>query len=338
MGKDAGWSVFFSDERRYADLINGFALEGRQIVKETDVREMDTKLFLKVPFLRRNQFLGKFRDISRRIIFGINFVIVGLENQEEKDYAYPVRNMLYDAGEYEKQLSKIKKLVRRSSKPSTQDDAGAPEESSHPAKLSRGEYMYGFRRTDRLHPVVTFLLYAGEEPWDAPLDLWGILDFTDVPEEMKRYIQNYKVNLIDIRRLEDTSMLQTDVRHVFDFIRCSNDKTRLKDLVENEKYFQHMDEDAFDVTANYAHINELDMSMEDYHAEGGINMCKAIQEMIEDGRNEGRSEGYASGRNDGYADGELKGKITIYVQELHLSPEEISQKLGVDTETVQKYL
>jgi hypothetical protein len=198
--------------------------------------------------------------------------------------------------------------------------------------------------------VVTFLLYAGEEPWDAPLDLWGILDFTDVPEEMKRYVQNYKVNLIDIRRLEDTSMLQTDVRHVFDFIRCSNDKTRLKDLVENEKYFQHMDEDAFDVMANYAHINELDMSMEDYHAEGGINMCKAIQEMMEDSRNEGyasgrndgyasgRNDGYADGRNDGYADGELKGKITIYVQELHLTPEEISQKLGVDTETVQKYL
>jgi hypothetical protein len=42
MGKDAEWSVFLSDERRYADFINGFALNGQQLVTEDDIQELDT--------------------------------------------------------------------------------------------------------------------------------------------------------------------------------------------------------------------------------------------------------------------------------------------------------
>jgi hypothetical protein len=78
---------------------------------------------------------------------------------------------------------------------------------------------------------------------------------------------------------------------VFDFIRCANDKAKLKELVGCEPYYQHMDEDPFDLTVNYAHVNGLDMTMETYkNEEGGLNMCKAIEEMIADGRDEGRME------------------------------------------------
>ena len=41
---------------------------------------------------------------------------------------------------------------------------------------------------------------------------------------------DYKINLVEIRKLEDTSVFKTDVRQVFDFIRCSNDKNALKKL------------------------------------------------------------------------------------------------------------
>jgi hypothetical protein len=250
MKKDAGWNVFFSDERRYADFVNGCACRGQQAVTAEDVQETDTRISLRMRLDRRQGYVNKFRDMARRVIFGVNFVIIGLEDQEEKDYAYPVRNMFYDVGEYEKQLRKIRKQLRRNRK-----------------GLSSGELLYGFRGIDRLKPVVTFLLYAGEEPWERPMDLWDMLDFTDIPLEMKQYIQNYKVNLIDIRRMEDTSVFQTDLRQVFDFIRCSNDKIKLKSLVENEPYFQHMDEDAFEVTTNYAHVDKLNMNMEEYQEE-----------------------------------------------------------------------
>jgi hypothetical protein len=108
---------------------------------------------------------------------------------------------------------------------------------------------------------------------------------------MQDKIQNYKINVIDIRRMKDTSMFQTDIAEVFDFIRYSNDKEKLKELVESKSYFQHMEEDAFDVAVNYSCAQELGFAKEEYEEGGRVNMCVAIQEMMKDSRDEGILEG-----------------------------------------------
>lgn len=64
----------------------------------------------------------------RRSAFGVNFVLMGIENQEEIDYALPLRTMSYDVAEYEKQATEIRREVRNSME-----------------KLCAGEYLYGFR-------------------------------------------------------------------------------------------------------------------------------------------------------------------------------------------------
>ena len=94
-------------------------------------------------------------------------------------------------------------------------------------------------------------------PWDGPQSLHDILDFTDIPEPLKEMTAEYKINVIDVRRMENTSIFQTDVRQVFDFIRCSEDKRKLAELVNNDSYFQNMDEDAFDVVSRYTNSREL---------------------------------------------------------------------------------
>ena len=84
MGKDGGWKTYFNDNRRYADLINGIGCHGKQLVKETDLQEEDVTA------------KEKSRDMLRKVGFGTSFVIIGIENQEEKDYSLPLRNMFYD--------------------------------------------------------------------------------------------------------------------------------------------------------------------------------------------------------------------------------------------------
>ena len=91
--------------------------------------------------------------------------------------------------------------------------------------------MYGFKKDSKLHPVITFMIYSGKEPWDGPRSLHDIIDFTDIPEELKGLVQNYKVNLIEIRKWKDTSVFKTDIRQVFDFIRYSKNKEQVKKLV-----------------------------------------------------------------------------------------------------------
>ena len=41
------------------------------------------------------------------VTFRINFAIVGIENQDEIDYEFPVRIMEYDVARYRRQISDI---------------------------------------------------------------------------------------------------------------------------------------------------------------------------------------------------------------------------------------
>ena len=58
------------------------------------------------------------------------------------------------------------------------------------------EFISGICKTDRFLPVVTLVLYYGEEDWDGPMCLHDMLD---IPEEIKKYINDYRLNIIQIK-------------------------------------------------------------------------------------------------------------------------------------------
>ena len=283
MRKDTGWKGFLSDDARYADVINGIGCKGEQVVKEEDLQEMDTQtgMFRGSKFIHRFSQLGKgnvkVRDCLRKVAFGTNFAIIGIENQETMDYSIPLRNMSYDVDAYERQAKKIRKETRKKYN-----------------GLSAGEYLYGFKKDDKLLPAVTFILYSGSMAWEGPKTLHEILDFTDIPEGLKEMVADYQINLVEIRELEDTSVFKTDVKQVFDFIRCSNDENALKELVEADDYYKNMEEDAFDVAVQYTNATELIEAKEYYEKDGEVDMCKALTDLIESGRQEGRQEEMAN--------------------------------------------
>lgn len=266
MKKDNCWKMYLEDNSRYADIINGIGCRGRQVVAGTDLEETDT------------ESQGKARDLLRRVAFGVNFLIVGIENQETVDYKFPLRNMNYDVIGYQKEAKKIRKNIRK-----------------NPINLKPGEYLYGFKKDSKIHPQITFVLYTGEEPWDGPLCLHDILDFSDIPEELQEMVSDYRINVIDIPRWENTDVFQTDVRFVFEFIKCAKDKKALHRLVTEHPYYQSMDEDAYEVVTKYTNATQL-VDMQKYEVEGGKkNVCKAIQDLMDDSREEGREEGRKSG-------------------------------------------
>ena len=281
MENDVLTKEFFSDDERYADLINGLGCDGKQIVRKEDLQELDTQTgILKSSFRRKKgRRKIKLRDLVRRTAFGINFAVIGIENQEVIDYALSLRNMSYDVGEYEKQAVKIRKEVRKNG-----------------IGLTKGEYLYGFKKDSRLHPVVTFVLYYGKEEWDGALDLHSIIDFEGIPKELKKLVQNFKVHVVEVRKLKDTSMFRTDVRQVFDIIRYSEEPEKLKELVKKETAYQNMEEDAYDMVAAYMHTEEL-VSMKSFHKKKGgkVDMCGAIAGLIAEGKMEGKLEGKLEG-------------------------------------------
>lgn len=299
MRKDVGWKSFFEDNRRYADVINGVGCNGKQFVKDTDLQEVDAST------------KGKARDLLRRTAFGVNFALIGIESQETVDYKFPLRNLHYEVSQYEKQAAQIKRNVQN-------NESG----------LTSGEYLYGFKKDSRLHPVITFMIYSGKEPWDGPMSLHDIIDFTDIPEELKRKAVDFPINLIDIRRLEDTSVFQTDVKHVFDFIRCAENKEKLYELVSNEPYYREMDEDAYDVVTMYTNSKEL-VGIKEYEGKDGKrDVCQAIKDLMADSREEGIKEGIVEGIE--------QAKIENACNLLGLlSDEIIAEKIGLPLERVK---
>lgn len=104
MEKDKQWVKFFEDNVRYSDVINGIGCNGEQVIQPKDLIELDTRMS------------GKYRDMLRKVAFGVGFAIIGIENQETVDYSMPIRIMEYDIESYRKQKAKIVRRNRKKSK------------------------------------------------------------------------------------------------------------------------------------------------------------------------------------------------------------------------------
>lgn len=286
MEKDLSKKRCLADNERYADLINGLLLGGKQKVRSCDLQELDTQTpAWDVRISKdRSRYRQLNRDLVKKVAFGVNFAVIGLENQEEVHYLMPVRAMAYDVAEYERQARAARRVVRK--------EKG----------LTRAEFLSGFRKGGRLTPCITIVLYFGKE-WDGSKSLHELLDFTDVPAELKEYINNYSLHVFEIAKMENTDVFTTDLKQIFDFIRCSGDERKLKELIQNDPAYRSMDEEAYDMAVAYTNAKEL-IEAKQYHGKDGkVDMCEALTKMLEDERQEGREEGRAEGREEGLEQG-----------------------------------
>ncbi|EHI60961.1 MAG: transposase [Hungatella hathewayi] len=272
--KDIALVRFFEDQGRYADLINGFVFQGKQVVSEEDVQELDSRVTGVFGRLRKRFMVQKYRDCVRRVVFGMDIAVVGIENQDKVHYGMPVRVMMEDAADYDKQLRQIRRFHRRK------------------RDLRGDEFLSGFAREDKIHPVLTICIYYGSKPYDGAKELYEMMEYQNFPENLKYMLNNYKIQVLEIRSLEDIDRFKTDLREVFGFIQRAGDKEAERAFTfENEEKFKLMDEDAFDVITALTGSVELESVKDACREEGGkVNMCEAIKGMIEDGREEGKRE------------------------------------------------
>ena len=138
---------FFSDDERYADLINGLICQGRPVVRKEDLQDLDTQTGIwNDPAIHKskNRRRVKLRDLVKKASFGVNFLVIGIENQQTIDYSLPLRCMTYEAGEYERQAAMIRRAVRNAD-----------------IKQNPGEYLYSFSKESHLHPSLLWRASLG---------------------------------------------------------------------------------------------------------------------------------------------------------------------------------
>ena len=91
----------------------------------------------------------------------------------------PLWIMGYDLGEYEKQAAQIKKEVRKKKR-----------------GLSAGEFLYGFRKKDKILPTVTFVLYYGEKEWDGAKDKKKLKELVESNSLLYQYIDEEAYDMV----------------------------------------------------------------------------------------------------------------------------------------------
>ncbi len=122
-----------------------------------------------------------------------------------------------------------------------------------------------------------------EKEWDANRELHGILLSGIDREEyqlLKRYVPNYKINLIDPRKLDGLMCFQTDLQIVFGMLKYRKSKEELLNFVEkNLKYFKNIEEDSYNAReGNCLFQRGVKKNWEE--KTGGIDMCKALDDYI----------------------------------------------------------
>jgi putative transposase len=293
MGKyDTCMKEFLQNKDRFADLFNGCCFQGRQIIRAEDLREASENYVItdkRLPGKTRQKDTEIIRDVKMVLGSGMVLQVLAVENQSYIDYAMPVRCMGYDAAEYRRQL-KERKQERRL----LMNSENRPK---NPA-VSMDETLSGILSSDRLHPVYTLCLYSGTEPWDGPRKLSDMMAFDPQNKNLQSLFEEYHLHLFCINEQYVFDAFRSDLKPLFQAINCRNNKKKMIELMKDETY-SHLNEDTWDaiavMTDNAAMLQKKDLYKTENQKEE-FNMCQALQELMQDERNEGRIEGRNEGK------------------------------------------
>ena len=186
------------------------------------------------------------RDVSKFWKNGeVRISILGFENQTIQDTDMPLRVISYDGASYKQQLLD-KKVKQR-------------------------------------YPVATLVLYFGtKHKWTAPKHLLGCFK---VPEELKPFVNDYKINVFNIAWLSDETidMFKSDFKIVAKYFQTIRLKEKFTGTTEEIKHMDALLKMLTALTGDKAieeRYNESNLN------EGGITMIKFVETFKDEGKAE----------------------------------------------------
>lgn len=287
MGKeDIRLKNYLEDARRYADLWNGSVFKGKQILKVGELKEVS-------PVLSRTgegSVLERIRDfVMMESCAGQCFAVYTVENQKNIDYSMPARIMLQEALEYDRQ---IRTIMRENRKRDEEYQAGRG------SKIFQNvdERMYRIRRSDKLYPIATLVIYWGEQEWNGPKSLHEMIAFHDkgtvLGSEFRKLVPEYPLHFLDLTNFQHFEYFKTELRPLLELYQKRNSKEKFLEYMNDSEKYKDMDEESWYLLSqltNSKSIRNLIQRREQEEREEG-SMCKALDDLIADGKAEGKAE------------------------------------------------
>ena len=158
-------------------------------------------------------------------------------------------------------------------------------------KLKGDEFLSNFSKDDKLTPVITLVIYYGDDKWNGPQSLKDMLNVKD--EIMENLVLNFSIHLIDVKHLEkeEIDKYEGSIKALFGFLAYDKDKdVLLKFIEENKKIFNDLPQDISDAINIFSKV-KMEIGYEYETNTGGVDMCKAIEDLREEERNIGLQKG-----------------------------------------------
>ena len=292
---------FWRQNDRFADLFNAVVFQGKEVLKPEALQEMDTDLSGIIRFKDYEESLVRTRDVVKKMAFGVEFAVLGIESQMKTHYAMPLRTLLYDGMGYLKEYQEI----------------------AHSRKTGGGmteaEFLSGMRKEDRLHPIISIVVYYSENVWDGPMCLKDMI--VEMPEEIERIFSDYKMNLVQVRESEQYVFHNEDVKTVFEISR-EIFKGNF-DKINTEYKDREIKSELVTVIGKITDSVEL---MRQGNSKEVVSMCTALEKLKEQGREEGLKDLIMEWTKDGYSVSEIA--------KLLKKPEEFIKKVQKESASV----
>lgn len=266
--KDTVTTKYMRQNEIFADAFNYFVYGGEQVINPESLEELDT-CEVDVPYggeKGAKQPVQRTRDVIKSVIAMMDkrtaYLLLAIENQSNIYYAMSVKNMVYDALQYAKQVEAAVASHKVSG-----DYKGADSD----------EYLSGFMKEDRLLPVVTLVIYFDSKEWSGPLSIHDMFDKRDA--RVLALVPDYKINLLAPASIEDGDFgkFQSSLKEVLSFIKYARDKDELKKVLDADESFRHLGREEVDV------LNAcVGAKIAVKEGEEAIDVCLAIQQMNEE--------------------------------------------------------
>ena len=254
----------------FADFVNGIMFDGKDVVKEDELVDLSGWSHYK-----GDDSKHRFQDRDVVKLWkkeNVVISLIGIENQDIPDEDMVFRVISYDGASYRTQLVEKE---RRKRKKETENINGKVD----------------------IFPVITFVIYYGEEEWKHETTLHKRLNLSS---ELKHYVSDYSINLIDLKKLseDDINKFKKDFKLIADYmVKGSKHKADRIDLNHPEE-----------VSELILRLTGEELPFEVECEEGGKNMEKFFEPMFERAEARGEARGRAEGREEGRAEGEARGR------------------------------
>ncbi len=284
MGKnDITLKDYLSEPGRYADLLNGSIFQGRQIIDADELSDAGTVQSKS----DEQSIVERINDITmKQTKDGSLFAVWTVANQQHIDYSMPARVMLQDALSYDRQLKEIRRNNRVSA-----------------VQADPGEFLSGIRSSDCLHPVITLVVYWGEEPWHGARSLHDILDFGADPvlaHEIKRLVPEYPLQFLNLSEDHDYSVYRSELRTLFELYNRRKDWGNFIRYAKEHEECRHLDPETYwtlGILLNTGKLKEMLPQAERKEHDMANNVIDEIWEhAMEEGMEKGIEKGMEKGK------------------------------------------